>query len=213
MRTTALAFTLAAALGAAVAVAQSGWSSGGGGATCSGAAAVSSLTSSGDIATATLTSSGAISSTAGTNQTAVSLANCSRIIQTTNSGNYISLCDSAVKIPTDVNLTDGNMTFTGVNKFIDLFGTMGIRNSQSGSPTLVNDPDGLRIAAQATLGKTCGTGADTTTVGPGTLIIVIPASGKGQLCICIHNSGTPIWVNALADGASGGSNTVCPATP
>lgn len=185
----------------------------GGGVACSGDISVSSITNSGNIATATLTSSGAISSTAGTNQTAVSLANCSRIIQTTDTGNYVSLCDSTVKIPTDLALSDGNLTLTGVSKFVDVYGTMALRNSQTGVPLTVNDVDGIRITAQATLGKTCGTGADSTTVAPGTIIPVSPSGSKGRLCVCMLDNATYLWVNMRAPTEAGGNTTTCPATP
>jgi hypothetical protein len=181
--------------------------------TCSGAAAVTSLTSSGDVAAATMHSSGAITSTAGTSQTAISLADCSRIIQTDSAGNYISLCGGLVSIPTDLNLTDGNLTLTGVNKFLDLYGTMAMRNSQAGVPITVNDVDGIRAVAQATVGKTCGTGADNTTVGPGTIIPVSPAGTKGRLCVCMLDNATYLWVNMRAPTEAGGNTTVCPATP
>lgn len=183
------------------------------GSTCSGAASVASLTSSGAITAASFSASGIIATTAGTSQTGISMANCSRIIQTGTAGNYLSPCDGVIRVGGDISMIEGGLTMTGVSKFVDLFGTMAIRNSQTGAPLLVNDVDGLRITAQATVGKTCGTGADTTTVGPGTIIPVSPSGGKGRLCVCMLDDATYLWVNMRAPGEAGGNTTTCPATP
>lgn len=102
---------------------------------------------------------------------------------------------------------------TGVGKFVDLYSSIAIRNSATGMPVLVTDAEGLRIGPQATVGKTCGSAADNTTVGPGTIIPVSPAGGKGRLCVCMLDDATYLWVNMRALTEAGGDTTTCPATP
>lgn len=177
--------------------------SSGGSDACTGqACTVSSLTSSGGIQGTTGAFSGAITSTVGSGNDAIILQANAQIQDASASTNWCRFDGTNFACNSGLVLINGDLTMTGVGKYIDLYGSMAIRNSAANTPLNVNDADGLLITPKSSV-PTCGT------VPEGTIYQHAGSAGtKTKQCLCTYDGTTYAWQSMIS--ATVGDTTTCP---